>query len=437
VLKRIARRLPRLKARLGGLLRARRSLTRCRPRHFRPLLGLFAPPPPLLLDRPAPDVEAINRNSEAYFEKAENRAYWLNRPYSDPASAARILSRFSLLLSALGPRPGDRVLDFGCGTGWTSAMLARLGASVVGMDIAPSALQIAREVADRELGADRGRAQFAVYGGARIDFPDQEFDFVVVNDAFHHFPNPRQLLQEFQRVLAPHGQFGFSEPGIGHAATAHSQAERALGVLEEDVDLEQLYRSGRAAGFADLEVLVPPLEPEALALSMDRARAFLRGRPGIVPARLLRLAILTGPMGVFRKGPYRVTSLHPRSHRAQIEPEVKALAVAPGASFTVAARVTNRTETVGLREGRRGIGYVRLGAHLHAATGEQRELDYGRGALAGDLEGGSEERVVLSLIAPANVGRYLVRLDMVNEGVCWFAQEGSPTADVSLDVRVT
>jgi SAM-dependent methyltransferase len=435
VLKEIARRFPGLKGHVRTFVNASRSLSAIRPAHFDPLRSATAEPPAPLTDRAAPDVASINRSSEAYFEKAENRAFWLNRPYSDPASAPRVLARFGLLLAALRPGPGDRILDFGCGTGWTSVMLARMGAEVVGMDIAPAALAIAKQVGDREMGEGRSRLSFAVYGGDAVDAHDEEFDFVVVNDAFHHFPNPKRLLGEFHRVLARHGMFGFSEPGIGHAATAHSEAERAQGVLEEDVDLEQLYRSGLEAGFDDLEVLLPPVEPEALTLPMNRARAFLRGVPGVVPTDLLRLAILTGPIGVFRKGPYRITSLHARAHAARIEPEVAALTAATGAVFDLSARVTNPTETVWLRDGRRGIGYVRLGAHLLDAAGAQIELDYGRVALSHDLALGQGARLTLSLKAPAQPGRYTVRLDMVNEGVCWFAQQGSPVADVALDVR--
>jgi hypothetical protein len=206
-------------------------------------------------------------------------------------------------------------------------------------------------------------------------------------------------------------------------------------VLEEDVDLEQLYRSGKEAGFFDLDVLIPPLEPETLSLPMDRARDFLRGVPGVVPSDLLRITVLTGPIGVFRKGSYRVTSLHPRTHAARIVPAVEILTVAPGASYEIAAEVTNPSETVWLKDGRRGIGYVRLGGHLLDAAGSQVELDYGRAGLPHDVPGGQSVALRLAVRAPDAPGRYLVRLDMVNEGVCWFAQQGSPMAAVELIVR--
>ena len=414
---------------------AARVLARSRPPHHRFWRGFLSGRPPLLHDRSAESVSEINRKSEEYFDQPGNREYWLDRPYSDPATANRLLWRLHLLLSALRLRPGDRVLDFGCGTGWTSVLLTRLGADVVGMDIAPAALALAREVAARDLPGEAGRRlRFAPYDGGAIPFPDGEFDLVLVNDAFHHFPNPRTLLAEFHRTLAPHGRFAFCEPGIGHAATAHSQRERAHGVLEEEVDLDQLERSGRAAGFEEMEVLVPALDPEALTLSAGRTRAFLRGLPGVVPVDLLREAVLTGPIGFLRKGPHKTTSLHPRAHQAVIRSFVTTVRTAPGEAFTAEAEVTNPTDTAWLREGRRGQGYVRLGAHLLAADGRTLDADYGRAPLPRDVGRRESARVSLALTAPRDPGRYRVCLDLVNEGTCWFAQEGSPTVSFDLEV---
>jgi len=60
--------------------------------------------------------------------------------------------------------------------------------------------------------------------------------------------------------------------------------------------------------------------------------------------------------------------------------------------------------------------------------------DYGRAELPRDIEKGDRASVELSLRAPSEPGSYIVRLDMVNEGTCWFAQRGSPEADVSMEV---
>src|SRR6201988_1483768 len=50
----------------------------------------------------------------------------------------------------LDPRPGERILDLSTGTGWTSRLVARRGASVIGVDIAEDLLSAARAAAEAE-----------------------------------------------------------------------------------------------------------------------------------------------------------------------------------------------------------------------------------------------------------------------------------------------
>ena len=106
-----------------------------------------------------------------------------------------------------------------------------------------------------------------------------------------------------------------------------------------------------------------------------------------------------------------------------------------GVPFRIQADLVNTAETVWLREGRSGRGYVRLGAHLLDDQGRTVEADYGRADLPRDVPEGGSVRVEMELRAPAASGRFLVRLDLVNEGVCWFEAVGSPTATYVLEVE--
>jgi SAM-dependent methyltransferase len=417
---------------------ARRELRRDRPAHFRLPAVLSPPPVPLLEDLPATDIERINDRSDEYFQRPGMREFWINKPFSEAAWTGLTLSRFGQLLSALDLRLGDRVLDFGCGTGWSTIMLARMGLDVVGMDISAAALDLARQGAASGLVPAGGRTpRFELFPGDRLPFEDGDFDAVVVFDAFHHLPNPRRVLEEFWRVLAPNSRLGLAEPGVGHSASTHSQAEMEHGVLEREIDLEQLHRTALAAGFQGTEVLVPNLHPHALTLPMRRLRWYLRGLSWLVPADHVRLAILHSPLVLVWKGPHFISSVHPRGQSAAIHATARAVACEPGEAFGVTAEVTNTATTTWLAGGRHGRGAVKLGAHLLTAAGDLVEQDFGRAGLPRDVRDGDRVRLSLDLRAPQEPGGYLVRLDMVNEGIGWFAEGKSEVADIALTVKST
>jgi SAM-dependent methyltransferase len=412
----------------GGYRSASRALS-YQP-YFRAFRFLWSSPPRIYRDLPTNELEAINANSKQYFENEQNRDFWLNKPFSDPEWAPWFLWRFGLLLDGLQIRKGDRVLDFGCGTGWTSLMLAKMGAEVTGMDIAPAALEIAKEA-----GSAMANLRFLEFPGERIPAENESFDFVILFEAFHHLPNRLTILNEIYRVLSPHGILGFAEPGVGHSQGEIAHAELEKGVLEQDIDLEQLYRSALSSGFQDLEILVPPVTPKNLTLPIRRLRWYLRGLSFLLSADQFRAAILTGPIGLIRKSPYRSTSLHSHNLRASIRPATKFLEVRAGSEFEIAAEIRNCAETVWLAAGRNGAGYVRLGAQLKQCDGKLLEQDYGRSKLPADLRKGERAKVILKLNAPRTPGQYVLLLDMVNEGICWFHQRGSPPVELLLTVQ--
>lgn len=105
-----------------------------------------------------------------------------------------------------GVRPGDRVLDVGCGTGVVTRDLAqRVGhqGHVIGID--PSRRLIQEALRRMEEKGVRGQIEFRCADGVALPFPDGSFDLVVASAVFGHVPNGREVLKEMVRVARPSG----------------------------------------------------------------------------------------------------------------------------------------------------------------------------------------------------------------------------------------
>jgi SAM-dependent methyltransferase len=96
---------------------------------------------------------------------------------------------------------GRAVLDVGCGAGVDLARFARAGADATGVDIAPSAIDLARTNF-----AQQGLAgRFEVADGEQLPFPDEAFDLVYAHGVVQYTANPQRLVDECRRVLKPGG----------------------------------------------------------------------------------------------------------------------------------------------------------------------------------------------------------------------------------------
>src|SRR5262249_27090333 len=78
--------------------------------------------------------------------------------------------------------------------------------------------------------------------------------------------------------------------------------------------------------------------------------------------------------------------------------------------------------------------FLRLGNHWLDSTGELVAFDDGRVPLPNDVAPGKSATVELAVTAPGAPGDYFLDLDLVQEGTCWFAQQGSPATRVKVAV---
>ena len=105
-------------------------------------------------------------------------------------------------------RPGERVLDLGCGSGWATRLLARLVADgpegfgqVIGLDVSDEMIRQAR-AASKDF-----ENILYVWGSAQqIPWEENFFDKVLSVESFYYYPDQDRALAELFRVLAPRGR---------------------------------------------------------------------------------------------------------------------------------------------------------------------------------------------------------------------------------------
>ena len=104
---------------------------------------------------------------------------------------------------------GKRLLDFGCGTGQTSTQLAALGAYVVGMDISPELISLARLRA--ELDGVTDHVEFQNVDLLKAPPPPDSFDLILCSAVLHHV-DYSVVLPILRRCLKKGGRIVIGEP---------------------------------------------------------------------------------------------------------------------------------------------------------------------------------------------------------------------------------
>jgi SAM-dependent methyltransferase len=139
---------------------------------------------------------------------------------SDYAKNARFVQEMAgQIFGMLAPKPGERILDLGCGDGTLTTEIKAAGADVLGVDLSDELLAVARMKGLRVRKLD----------GHALDFVS-EFDAVFSNAALHWMLKPERVIAGVHRALRPHGRFVAELGGHGNVA-ALATAMRAIAAL--------------------------------------------------------------------------------------------------------------------------------------------------------------------------------------------------------------
>ena len=229
-----------------------------------------------VLARFKPEEHVARAN--AYFIREHEEDQLFRRPFHGLEEVQPRIAGLAYVLQQLELFDGAKVLDFGCGTGWLSRVIATLGLEVIGVDVSENALRLGRQFIARDPLADRLKIDFRYFDSVTLPLPDASVDRIVSFDAFHHVFDQQGTLREMARVLKPGGIVAFHEPGPHHSLTPTAQSEmRDYDVIENDIDLRRIWAMAEPLGFEHIWISLPAIHSPIIGL--DQLDRVVAGRP--------------------------------------------------------------------------------------------------------------------------------------------------------------
>ena len=395
-----------------------------------------------LENREVPTIDRASDQAESRADEKQDVTSGLNFPlhWTTPEQSWNYLFDFSTACELLAPRPDDLVLDFAAGTCWASELLCRIGVRTVSIDLSVEMMRRGRTrlASDNRL-IFRDQASFVAARGQSLPFAEGVFDGVLCMNALHHLPSYAAALQEIHRVLKPGGRAVFSEPGTEHSVQPLSRFRmRQDGVIEKSVSLSHVRRLAKDAGFTRMRVV--PLRSTAAYVFEYRATP-----DDAVPLRdmwdeTLRLGPGEHARFALHKGDDPPADTFLPAHQligrlaARIVPLQVSATIGAGEAFTDRLRIANVGTVTWKAHGRRFGGQVTCGLKICDAQGDVLREDLGRTPLARDVCPGEEIEIAMTVAGSLPAGSYVLRYDMVVEGVTWFEFQGLPCVQRLLEV---
>lgn len=182
-------------------------------------------------------------------------------------------------LRHLDPKPGEDVLDVGCGSGMALRLLSGRTAPgrLAGVDLSPVMVNLAR----RRTTGQRPRPEVLQGDVMSLPFPDASFDVVTAIETFYFWPDPERGLRECRRVLRPGGRLCVVLEMSRDAAEQPTPLQRVFGRKFTDRSDEAGLHIVSGAGLT----------------AMVRAAGYVRPRFAVEPRRSLGWLCVIGYAG--------------------------------------------------------------------------------------------------------------------------------------------
>jgi SAM-dependent methyltransferase len=353
----------------------------------------------------------------------------------DPETARHFYD-FANMAVVLGLRADAKILDVACGPGWLSEYFARLGYDITGIDISQGLIETARErLARVPYQVDQETPLTCRFLTHDIEAAPlaEKFDAIICYDSLHHFEDEEKVFRHLARMLDVGGLLFILE---GNKPAKGSATERELQRFMETYKTLESPFTG--------EYLRSLIDEHGFAVVGDYVsvnglfeREMLAGDESYLPLHTIdRDYHYLTCMKVTDDAPASIVpdSRRPGVLRAELllrtlpPPQVK-----PGERIQLKLAMVNLGDTIWLTGQETRAGLVMPGVKI---TNDSRALvaeNHGP-LLPRPVAPGQTLTVAISIIAPERAGVYSVKIDLVDQKVCWFEERGSQPIVFSMTV---
>jgi 2-polyprenyl-3-methyl-5-hydroxy-6-metoxy-1,4-benzoquinol methylase len=350
------------------------------------------------------------------------------------ADTHRQFCDFANMAVALELLPGARLLDVACGSGWLAEFFARLGYDVTGIDISPELIALSEErVRKVAYGVDHEtplRCRFLVHDVENGPLPEV-FDAAVCYDAMHHFNDETAAVRHCAAMLKSGGLLfvleGNRPPPNSAGETELFEVIKRFGTLESPFDpgyLKQLLNESGLAVVGDYVSINTLIDREAVEAD-GRVRIDLPSVNYLLCKKVTDHADASSVPDSRAPGQLRAELTVQSSWPEQFR---------PNEIFALSLTIKNVGDTLWL-----GGRYVRRGAVMLAVqildlNGLVVDEFHGEPSLPRAVAPGDMSHVTIEHACPSAAGDYILKIDLVDEHVCWFGERGSSILRLPLRV---
>jgi 2-polyprenyl-3-methyl-5-hydroxy-6-metoxy-1,4-benzoquinol methylase len=351
------------------------------------------------------------------------------------AETHRHFCDFANIAVTLALPAGSRMLDVGCGSGWLSEYFARLGYEVTGIDISPDLVEMSRErLARVPYDVDHQTSLRCTFQVHDIEVAPlaEKFDAVLCYDALHHFEDERAVMRHLAAMVDVGGMLFILE---GDRPSRGSATEEELtAVMQRFLTLESPF---------DFGYLRQLLEENGFAIVGDYLSVNGLFEREIIKDDLLPLK--TVPMNYHYLACKKVVdgahastvpdSRAPGILRAGIVlRELPQTLISPGQMFELDLAIENQGDTLWLAGNDARAGIVMPAIRVIDDAGTLISESHGAPLLPYAVAPGETIRLKIAYAAPRQSGRYTLKLDLVDQHVCWFEVAGSEPFVIDFEV---